>query len=210
MTEKTINTWGPIGVLSVIVGIVSWFVGGIYCSLIVGFAAVALGFIGVKKKQRLSLVGMLFGGFTLMFVNLINLGIIPIPSTLASDKSHLINSINASIRAYEVLGNKPYEDTDKVRMITHLKRGLEEAQMIDINKVDEEVPGFASHYQGEFIIGVESLIEGYEKSDISKKLEGGRLLSKWGKWNTENRRNLGRIKESIPPLISFLRAIRAH
>jgi len=207
MTENRPTTWGPIGILSVIVGVVSWFVGGIYYPLVVGSTAVALGFIGARKKQKVSLTGMLFGGVTVMFVNLMNLGIIPIPPALTSGKSHLIHSINASIQAYELLGSKPFRDKDKVKMIRNLKRGLEEARMVGIDKVDAQVPGFASHYREEFIIGVESLIEGYERSGISKKIEGGLLLDTWAKWNKENRAQLGRIRESTPSLISFIRAI---
>lgn len=72
------------------------------------------------------------------------------------------------------------------------------------------MPGFAWHYRDEFSSCVESLIEGYEKSDISKKPEGGVLLDTWAQWNKENRAQLGRIKESIPSLISFIRAIGAR
>lgn len=207
MKDKQADTWGPIGIISVIVGIVSWFAAGIWFSLIAGFAAVALGFIGTRKKQRLCLTGMLFGGLTLMFVNLINMGIIPIPSALKSDKTHLVNSIKASIRVYEILGSKPFEDKDRLKVIDHLRWGLEEAGMIDIERIDAQVPGFSSHFRDEYITGVESLIEGYEKSDISKMLEGGLLLDRWGKWNNENRDQLGRIKEPIPSLVSFLRVI---
>ena len=206
MTDKPSNTWGPFGIISVLIGIASWFLGGML-SLGVGMVAVALGFFGNKKHQKLSQTGMIFGAFSVLFVNLMNLGIVPIPSSLESDKSHLINSINASIRAYEVIGNKPFKDKDREKLIEHLRDALQEARLVNIDKVDNQVPAFASHYRDEFIIGMESLIEGYEKSDLSKKLKGGLLLDRWAKWNKENRANLGKIKESSPSLISFIGGI---
>lgn len=206
MTDKPSNTWGPFGIISVLIGIASWFLGGML-SLGVGMVAVALGFFGNKKHQKLSQTGMIFGAFSVLFVNLMNLGIVPIPSSLESDKSHLINSINASIRAYEVIGNKPFKNKDREELIEHLRDALQEARLVNIDKVDKQVPAFASHYRDEFIIGMESLIEGYEKSDLSKKLKGGLLLDRWAKWNKENRANLGKIKESSPSLISFIGGI---
>ncbi len=203
MTDKPSNTWGPFGIISVLVGIAGWFFGDIY-SLILGIIAVVLGFVGTRRHQKLCLAGILFGCFALLFVNLLNLGIIP---KSPSDKSHLINSINASIRAYEALGNKPFKDKDREKLIGHLRDALQKARLVNIDKVDNQVPGFASHYEDEFITGMESLIEGYEKSDLSKKLKGGLLLDRWAKWNKENRANLGRIKESTLSIISFIGGI---
>jgi len=203
MKEKSNNNWGPFGIILVLIGIVSWFLGGMF-SLGIGMVTVALGFFGNKKHQKLSQTGMIFGAFSLLFVNLMNLGIVPIPSSLESDKSHLVHSIKASIRAYEVLGKK---DKDIDKMIKHLRSALKEARMVHIDSIDNQVPGFATHYRDEFIIGMESLIEGYEKSGLPKKLKGGFLLDRWAKWNKENRANLGKIKESSPSLISFIGGI---
>jgi len=206
MKEKSNNNWGPFGIISVLIGIVSWLLGGML-SLGVGMVAVALGFFGNKKHQKLSQTGMIFGAFSVLLVNLMNLGIVPIPSSLESDKSHLINSINASIRAHEVIGNKPFKDKVREKLIEHLRDALQEARLVNIDKVDNQVSGFAAHYRDEFIIGMESIIEGYEKSDLSKKLKGAFLLDRWAKWNKENRATLGKIKESTPSLISFVGGI---
>jgi len=62
MKDKQANTWGTIGIISLIVGIVSWFAAGIWFSLISRFSVVIIGFIGIRKRQRLCLTGMLFGG----------------------------------------------------------------------------------------------------------------------------------------------------
>jgi len=62
------------------------------------------------------------------------------------------------------------------------------------------VARYLSRYD-EFVIGMESLIEDCEKSDLPEKLKGDFLLDRWAKWNKENCANLGKIKESTPSLI---------
>ena len=204
MNDTPDNNWGPFGIVSILIGITSWFLGGML-SLVIGMIAVALGFIGNKKHQRLSQTGMIFGAFSVLFVNIMNLGIIPIPPALESDKSHIINSINASIRAFEVLKDKKLEDHEREKLIGHCRDALKNARMVNVENVDKQVPGFADHYRNEFIGGMESLIDGYENSDLSKKFKGGLLLDKWAIWNKENRKNLGKVKEPTPSLISFIR-----
>lgn len=204
MTETPNNNWGPLGVISVLIGIASWFLGGML-SLVIGMVAVALGFFGNKKHQRLSQTGMIFGAFSVLFVNLMNLGIVPIPSALTSDRSHIISSINASIQAFEALKDKKLEDHEREKLIGHCRDALKEARMVNIENVDKQVPGFADHYTKKFISGMELLIDGYENSDLSKKFKGGLFLDKWAIWNKENRKKLGKIKEPAPSLISFTR-----
>ena len=204
MTGTSDNNWGPLGIISVLIGVVSWFIGGMF-SLGIGMVAVVLGFIGNKNHQKLSQTGMIFGAFSVLFVNLMNFGFVPIPSSLESDKSHLINSINSSIRAFEVLKNKKIEDQEREKLISHCRDALQEAGMVNIVEIERQVPGFRSHYKDEFMKGMESLIEGYGNSDFSKKFKGGLLLDKWAIWNKENRMKLGKIKEPAPSLISFIR-----
>ena len=209
MNDTPGNNWGPFGIVSVLIGIASWFLGGML-SLVIGMVAVALGFIGNKKHQKLSRTGMIFGAFSVLFVNIMNLEIFPMPSALTSDKSHIINSINASIRAFEALKDKKFEDHEREKLIGHCRDALKEARMVNIENVDKQVTGFADHYRKEFIGGMESLIDGYENSDLSKKFKGGLMLDKWAIWNKENRKNLGKIKEPTPSLISFIRGAIAE
>ena len=208
MNDTSTNNWGPFGIISVVIGIASWLVGGML-SLGIGIVAVALGFFGIKSHQKVSQTGMIFGAISVLFVNLMNLGIVPIPSSLESDKSHLIKSINASIWAFNVLKNKKLEDHEREKLISHCRDALKEARMIDIDEVDSQVPGFADHYRKEFIGGMKLLIEGYDNSDFSKKFKGGLLLDKWAIWNRENNKSLGKIKEPTLSLISFLRGLIA-
>ena len=58
MNDTPENHWGPFGIVSVLIGVTSWFLGGML-SLVIGMVAVALGFIGNKKHQRLSQTGMM-------------------------------------------------------------------------------------------------------------------------------------------------------
>lgn len=204
MSANYINNWGTLGIIAVLTGIASWFLGG-FVSLITGMVAVGLGFIGNRMHQNLSRTGMIIGTFPVLFINLMNLGIIPVPVSLESDKSNLINSINASIRAFDVLKGKKLEGKEKELFLDHCKNALQQARMVNISEVDRQVTGFKHHYENEFIMGMESLIKGYENSDFSGKLKGGLLLDKWAIWNRENKKRLGKIKKPDPSLFSFIK-----
>jgi hypothetical protein len=204
MSANSSNNWGLLGVLAVLAGITSWFLGG-FVSLITGMVAVGLGFIGNRMHQKLSQAGMLLGAVPVLFFNLMNLGIVPLPASLESDKSHLVNSINASIRAFDVLKGKKLEGREKELFLDHCKNALQQARMVNISEVDRQVTGFRHHYENEFIMGMESLIKGYENSDFSGKFKGGLLLDKWAIWNRENKKRLGKIEEPDPSLFSFIK-----
>ena len=180
--------------------------GGMY-SLAIGMVAVALGFFGNKRHQRLSQTGMIFGAFSVLFVNLMNLGIIPLPSALESDKPHIVNSIHASIRAFEALKDKKLEDPEREKLLGHCRDAPKEARMVNIENVNKQVPGFADHYGKEFVRGMELLTQGYKNDDQATKFEGALLLDSWAVWNKENRKKLGRIEEPTPSLSSFMRAV---
>jgi hypothetical protein len=204
MTVTPTNNWGPLGIIAALTGIASWFLGG-FVSLILGMVAVGVGFLGNRMHQKLSQTGMIVGAFPVLFVNLMNLGIVPMPASLESDKSHLINSINASIRAFDVMKNKKLQDKEKEKFLNHCGNALQEARAVNIAEIERQVPGFKQHYEDEFIMGMESLIEGYENSDFSRKIKGGLLLDKWALWNRENNKRLGKIKEPDPSLFLFIK-----
>jgi hypothetical protein len=204
MTVTPTNNWGPLGIIAALTGIASWFLGG-FVSLILGMVAVGVGFIGNRMHQKLSQTGMIVGAFPVLFVNLMNLGIVPMPASLESDKSHLINSINASIGAFDVMKNKKLQDKAKEKFLNHCRNALQEARTVNIAEIERQVPGFKHHYEDEFIMGMESLIEGYENSDFSRKIKGGLLLDKWALWNRENNKRLGKIKEPDPSLFLFIK-----
>jgi hypothetical protein len=205
MTHHSRYKWGFFGITAVFVGIGSWFVGGMP-ALVIGLIAVAFGFFGSKNHNRLSQAGMIFGAFSVLFINCLNLNILPIPASLVSDKSHIITSIHASIRAFGIFNGKKLSDQERIRLIRHFQKAIEAAAQVDMKQVGKEIPGFADHYKTEFVGGMQSLIEGYENDDLSKKLSGGLLLDKWAIWNRDNKESLGRLKEPSPSLAAYLKA----
>jgi hypothetical protein len=98
----------------------------------------------------------------------------------------------------------PLGDADKRSVIEHLRHGLEEGEKVDLASVDDQVPGFAAHYRDEFMAGMGLLIEGFENSHIGKSIKGAILLEKWALWNRDNRKELGKIEEPVPSMVSFL------
>jgi hypothetical protein len=203
-TRAPKKQYGPYSAVSILAGVASLFFGSIYASLL-GMAAALLGLMGVRKRQKLCMIAMYLGCLATLFATLQNLGIIRPPSDRVSDKSHLINSIKASIRVHEILKEQsPLSDRNKRRVIEHLRHGLEEAEKVNLADVDDQVPGFAAHYQDEFIEGVRLMIGGFERSHTGQSLKGAVLLEKWALWNRENRKELGKIKEPVPSIVSIL------
>lgn len=207
LEDKQTKTWGPLGVISILAGTMGLFLGGIYASLS-GVAAALTGFIGFRIHQKLCSIGMYLGCIVTLFVTLQDLGIIKRPSSLESDKTRIIKSINSSISVHNILkNNNPLSDEDKERVIMHLKKALNEAEQVNIADIDHQVTGFAAHYKDEFIEGVKLLIDGFEDSHTGKSLKGAVLMEKWARWNRDNRKELGKIEEKSLSIASFLSGI---
>ncbi len=201
MVEKSDKTLGFLGIGAIVFGSVSLFLGGLL-SVFIGLIGVALGFFGAKKQQIFSVEGMMCTAVSLIFFNLVSIGIIKPPLSLATGKSHLANSIYASIDAFEVLRHGSLDDKETNKLLAALKKGTEQANFVNLELIEEQVSGFSLHYKEEFIKGMNLLSDGYEHSDTSKKIQGGLLLDKWGLWNNENNKKLDQIKE--PPLSIFV------
>ena len=198
--------WGVWGILSLTSGLSAWLVGGLL-SIGIGIVAVGFGFWGTRKGQRLSMTGMIVGSFPIIFANLINLGAIPLPASLESDRSHLVKSINASIAAFDILKKNDLAESDRVRLVQRCRKALGDAQKVNLEIMEKQVPGFSAHYRDEFMKGMESLMQGYENSELSMKLQGGLLLDKWGRWQRENQEAFNRLKEPDRSLISLIRGV---
>ncbi len=206
MADKSIETIGFWGIGSILLGAVSLFAGGLL-SVFVGFMAVASGFFGVKKHQVFSQIGMILGAVALIFFNIVSMGIVQTPLSHATGREHLANSIYASINAFDILKNGELDDDENKKLISYFENGLEQAELVNIEKIDSQIPEFSFHYKNEFINGMKLLIEGYEKDDMLKKLQGGVLLDKWAIWNKENNQKLDKIKDPSFSLISFVKGI---
>ena len=203
MDDTLNNNWGIYGSSSAVVAIISCIVPG-FLALFIGFIAVILGFWGNKKHQKLSQAGLLIGGVVVLFVNIVNMGIIPAHQFVHSDKVHLINSINGYIRGFDTIKGGNLNDPSLKKLLKHLRYSLNEAKMVNVTNVNKQVIGFSAHYRDEFIIGIESLVEGYENNDVFKKLQGGTLVDKWAIWNQENKKNLKKFKEPELSFFSFI------
>ncbi len=205
--DSTLNDkWGIYGSVSLILAIVSCIV-PYFTALFLGFTSVILGYLGKKKHQKLSLAGVLISGIVLLFANMVSMGIIPNHHFVHSNRTHLINSINGSIRAFETMKSGSPDNLDQKKFLKHLSYSLNEAKMVDVMNVDKQVTGFSTHYRNEFILGIQTLIDGYENTDVSEKMKGSRLLDKWAIWHHENRKNMEKIKENGLSFFSFLYGI---
>ncbi|MCD4674392.1 MAG: hypothetical protein K8S18_00120 [Desulfobacula sp.] len=206
MTDKSIETVGFLGIVSVLFGILSLFIGGL-ASLFVGFGAVMIGFFGIKQKQVFSQTGMIIGSVSLLFFNFVSMGIIQPSLSQTTGKEHLADSIYRSIDSFEILKSGELDEDKQEQLINAFSNALKQANLVNVEKIENQVPGFASHYSGEFIKGMSLLIQGYENDDMSKKIQGGMLLDKWGKWNNENNQRLDKIKEPSFSLFSFAKGV---
>jgi len=166
-----------------------------------------IGFLGIKQKQIFSQPGMIIGSVSLIFFNFVSMGIIQPPLSKATGKEHLAKSIYKSIDAFEILKSGELDYEEQELLIDAFTNALKQAKLVNIDNIENQVPDFASHYRDEFIKGMNLLIQGYENDDISKKIQGGLLLDKWGIWNNENNQQLDKIKEPSLSLFSFVKGI---
>ena len=71
-------------------------------------------------------------------------------------------------------------------MVENYKQALAESKQVDIQKLNSDYQGFGDHYKNEFIAGAKMFIDGFEKSDTPKFLQGQMLLQQWGDWYEKN------------------------
>ncbi|MCP4681855.1 MAG: hypothetical protein GY864_05960 [Desulfobacterales bacterium] len=118
--------------------------------------------------------------------------------------NNFINSLNYANEANEFIDNVDAftivdpEDMDKI--IELYKKAIEKAVLVDINQLNNKLNNFGNHYRDEFIKGLKLTVEGYEKHDNTKYMEGNLLLYNWGEWytaNIDNIKNNGEV-ETVP------------
>jgi hypothetical protein len=180
--------------------------------LFVGVLAVFTSILAMRRRERLYTIGLVLGSVAVIFGNLQNLGVdlsaLGRGAKTQSDMRHFYNSINYSIRAYEILEKhqppKQMGDEQVQTLLRYVDRALKAATMVNLANMERHVPGFARHYEEEFMGGFRSLKAGYEQSHVGKKLKGALLLDRWGKWNRQNRQKLREIKEKKPSLMGLI------
>lgn len=97
------------------------------------------------------------------------------------DFANKATKISNSGGAYQQMGEEEIKG-----MVDNYKQALTEAKQVDIQKLNSDYQSFGDHYKNEFIAGTEMFIEGFEKSDTQKFLQGQVLLSQWGDWYEKN------------------------
>lgn len=118
--------------------------------------------------------------------------------------NHLIASLNYANEANKIINKGDaftLVDTEEMEQIIDLhKKAIEEAVLVDINQLNNRLNNFGNHYRDEFIKGLELIVEGYEKHDNRKYMDGSLLLYKWGEWYTVNIDNIknNRKVETVP------------
>ncbi len=115
---------------------------------------------------------------------------IPTVPVSGSNIGHFSKSIDFANKATKISNNGgAYQQMgqEKIKgMVDNYKQALREAKQVDIQKLNSDYQGFGDHYKNEFIAGAEMFIEGFEKSDAQKFLQGQVLLSQWGDWYEKN------------------------
>jgi len=195
--------FGIYGCGALITAVASWFVPG-FPALFVGLAAVAAGFWGNRRDEKLSQTALFIGSITILFVNLVNIGIVPVSRLVPSDKTHIINSINESIQIFSIIKSGKLSEGDREKLLFHIEKAATEAKKVDLETVNKQLDGFTDHYQDKFLKGLEILKIGYKNDNFLKIFQGAALIDKWAKWNQHNRENLGKIAEPEISLFSLL------
>lgn len=104
------------------------------------------------------------------------------------DLANQATRISNSGGAYEEIA-----ENDIKAMAEYYKQALSKAHQVDIKKLNSDYLGFGDHYRDEFIKGVDLFVEGFERSDTEKFLQGQVLLDSWGKWFSNNIDNIRKL-----------------
>ena len=115
---------------------------------------------------------------------------IPKTSVSSSNIEHFSKSIDFANKATKISNSggayQQMGEEEIKGMVDNYRQALTEARQVDIQKLNSDYQGFGDHYKNEFITGAEMFIEGFEKSDTQKFLQGQVLLSQWGDWYEKN------------------------
>ncbi len=104
------------------------------------------------------------------------------------DLANKATKISNSGEAYQQIGEEEIKG-----MVGNYKLALTEARQVDTQKLNSMYSGLGDHYKNEFIVGIEMFINGFEKSDTEKFLQGQMLLSQWGDWYDKNRSDIHKL-----------------
>lgn len=107
-----------------------------------------------------------------------------------NDVKHFSNSMDLANKATGVSNAggafEQISEDDIEQMIEYYKQALEEAQQVDVAKLNRDYTNFGDHYRDEFMKGMELFVEGLGQSDQEMSLNGQVLLDRWGTWFSDN------------------------
>jgi len=190
--NKEDTKFGPLGTGALALGIISVFIPGFY-GMAVAFGAAVLGYLGFRKRERLSKQGIILAGIVLIFLNLQGMGIIPPRTRDNGALDQYARAIRSSWKVFHAVkalnaippGKERNEKTK--RLLDAIDETITEARKVQVDTLDAHMPGFAKHFRDNFIEGLRHLKAGYAKPDQAEQTKGGLLLDKWGKWSRKNR-----------------------
>ncbi len=199
--------WGLIGGLAAGCGVAALLLPG-RPALVAAIVAVALGFAGGRRRQRLSRVGVAAGCMVLLYFNLVTLGILPLPRLAAADRARLGKALQGSVEVFAELRDGDRENGRR-ELLRRLRYTLDEARQVDLARVGRVYRDLADHFRDEFVAGLEKMISGYENGSRADMLQGARLLDQWARWQRDHQRRIEQVwRPSLPPLPVYLLRLR--
>ncbi len=202
MENRQEKKWGPFAFMGALLSIASIFLHE-YLAMGFAFAGVLIGLYALKKRhERLAAIGPCVGGIVLIMINLFNMGIIP--SKIKQDVTHLVRSVEGSIRVFDRLQD---DGSGKSELLEEIRRTLQTARNVNIQRMDQYLHGFAEHFGNEFIGGLELLDRGYANDDRESLIKGGMLLDAWSAWYNRRHDELKRIRNMTPSVFHMMRML---
>jgi len=177
--------------------IISFFVNpwwSAFLVLIIGFLGNMLLTIVFKRYTRFIAIPFVIISFALVSLFAFSSSS-PFQSSVSESMSsknldHFFNSIEYANNSNEVSNQlKSFEKVDKKKiskMIELKRKALNEAKLVNIEKIDKQLNGFKEHFKNEYMKGLKYYIEAYSENDNSKIYESHRLLRRWGMWYNDN------------------------
>ena len=97
--------------------------------------------------------------------------------------------INKDSRKYPAMTS-----AETARLFECFSKALAEAKQADIDLMNNHYPGFGSHFQLEFIKGIELILEGHQTKKQAVSVSGQVLLNKWSAWYEQNSESIQNAK----------------
>jgi len=180
--------------VAAILGVASLFLSG-FPGMMVALAAILLATLVARTIPNLVSFIILPPALAMLFFCLQTFGLFP------SQASREIDTVYASIettnQAFALLAQEK-SASRRDDLIRSLDEGVVLANSVDVQTIDNLVPGFSASFQENYITGSRTLSKGFKEDDIGLKLKGGVLMDTWAQWNLENKETLEQARRKQP------------